>query len=149
MVYAWKPEHSLGDSTVDEQHRRLFGLAGMIAEACNGDRNERIAHEAFLALHQHANQHFEDEEQLLAAVGSPLLEEHKREHEILMTEFKQLWMASRLNLLDDVLRSLSDWLAKRVIPHMLEADPKARWEHLGVRDAAETTAAPLESRSAA
>lgn len=134
--YVWKPEYELGDVTIDTQHRQLLELANLVLEACARGRDERVIWKTFSALHHYTSTHFDDEEKMLAAAGSPLLEEQRRQHVALTAELKQLWTASRLNLLQDVMESLSSWLASRLIPHMMQADREARWGHLGGEAAA-------------
>lgn len=90
-------------------------------------RDERVIWQAFSALHRYTNTHFDEEERMLHEVRSPFLEEHRRQHDALTTELKQLWTASRLNLLQHTLESLSSWLSNRLLPHMMEDDRRARW----------------------
>lgn len=128
MRYAWKPEYSLEDPRIDAQHRQLLELANLVLDACALGRDERVVWQAFSALHRYTNTHFDEEERMLTEVRSPLLEEHRRQHDALTTELKQLWTASRLNLLQHTLESLSSWLSNRLVPHMMEEDRRARWD---------------------
>lgn len=129
MRYAWKPEYSLDDPKIDAQHRQLLELANLVLDACSMGSDERVVWHAFSALHHYADRHFDDEEMLLAELRSPLLEAQRKQHDALTTELKQLWTASRMNLLLHTLESLSSWLSTRLLPHMMEDDRRARWEN--------------------
>lgn len=144
MSYAWKPEYALDDPVIDKQHRQLLELADVVAQACSCERDPEVIANAFSALYHYTNYHFFEEEQLFAKLESPLLEEQRREHERLTAELKQFWAANRLNLLSDVLESLSNWVATRLVPHMIHSDQKARWDHLragGAEDGADDRSA--------
>lgn len=130
MPYHWKPGYSVGDTLIDEQHRQLLELANMVLQARESEGGDRVVGRAFRALSVYTAIHFEAEERLFADIGSPLAAEQKKQHGLLTAELKQIWTASQMNLLDDVLDSLIRWLETRLIRHMIEDDQKARWGHL-------------------
>lgn len=111
----WDLRHSVGNQTLDAQHKNLLAqcnvLADCLAEAGpEGDRKFRQVFEELMAL---SREHFAAEEALLARGGYPELEEHRNERdefdyladEIITTEnfdkdelqtFLALWWAGHI-----------------------------------------------------
>ncbi len=111
----WDARHSVGNETLDAQHRALLAqcnaLADCLADAGEeGDRTFRRLFDELMAL---SREHFAAEEALLARAGYPELEEHRNERdefdylaaEIITTEnfdkhelqsFLALWWAGHI-----------------------------------------------------
>lgn len=71
--FYWKPEYSVGDRHLDEQHRGLIELIDMLEdESRMGDVLSR--------LEIYVDEHFRDEEGMLEKVGYPELAAHKQQH---------------------------------------------------------------------
>lgn len=76
----WGPELELGIPSVDEQHRRLVGLANrLFAELKRGGRGEE-ARRAIAELFAYSATHFADEEGYFSAFNLPGLAEHAEAH---------------------------------------------------------------------
>ncbi len=79
----WVPELSVGNETLDAQHRALLArcaaLAACLADAgAEGEDKFRRAFEELMAL---SREHFAAEEALLARAGYPDLEAHRNERD--------------------------------------------------------------------
>ncbi len=79
----WDPRLSVGNATLDAQHRNLLeycnALADCLAEA--GPEGDRKFRQVFQELMAHSREHFAAEEALLARCGYPELEELRHECE--------------------------------------------------------------------
>lgn len=71
--FVWKPEYSVGDDHLDEQHRGLIQLIHML------DDESRMA-EVLDRLDIYVDEHFRDEEAMLEEADYPNLAAHKQQH---------------------------------------------------------------------
>lgn len=71
--FVWKPEYSVGDEHLDDQHRGLIDLIDML------DDESRMA-EVLDRLDRYVDEHFRDEEAMLERAGYPDLQAHKQQH---------------------------------------------------------------------
>ncbi|MDO9103779.1 MAG: hemerythrin domain-containing protein [Methylovulum sp.] len=76
MKFEWKDEYSLGNATMDSEHRRLFELANVIIESETND--ELIKH--IMQLYKHVREHFHNEEEILKEQAYPDYKRHCEEH---------------------------------------------------------------------
>ena len=79
----WDPRHSVGNETLDDQHRNLLAQCNALADCLtdageDGDRRFRKIFDELMAL---AREHFATEEALLAGCHYPMLEEHRNERD--------------------------------------------------------------------
>ncbi len=111
--FRWKPEYSVGDAHLDEQHRGLFGLIDMLDETANMPV-------VLERLQRYVDEHFRDEEAKLEKAGYPDLAAHRRQHEA----FEEWLEVSRrafgepevTPLLRDSIRSyLKSWLVNHIM----------------------------------
>lgn len=79
----WEPRHSVGNDTLDAQHRAILAQCNALAD-CLDDTSEagdRKYDEIFNELMTLAREHFATEEALLARCGYPDLADHQSERE--------------------------------------------------------------------
>ncbi len=80
---SWEQRHSLGQETLDHQHREIVARCNDLAD-CVADSSplgQTRFREAFEQLMSYAREHFVAEEALLVRGGYPDLEEHRHERE--------------------------------------------------------------------
>jgi len=77
----WRSDYSVGVESIDKEHQHLFALAESLHVAIRtGGGTEKLR--AILSeLVAYTSFHFEHEEKLMADVGYPHLEEHRKEHQ--------------------------------------------------------------------
>jgi len=80
----WDSRHSVGNETLDEQHRNIVAQCNALADCLgeDGDANDEGDHKfrkIFDELMTLSREHFAAEEALLAASGYPMLDEHRNE----------------------------------------------------------------------
>jgi hemerythrin-like metal-binding protein len=75
---AWNPTLSIGDSTIDAQHKHLVDLIGQISEG--RDAQDALTLNAAL---EYAAVHFKAEEEVMRRCGFPGLQAHVAQHKFL------------------------------------------------------------------
>lgn len=94
----WRESFSVGDDLIDAQHRQFFAEIRRIAAAIEGGAGRDAVAAFFRAFVTGLERHFRDEEDLLARVRFPDLDNHKVEHQALLSAVKaveDLVVASR------------------------------------------------------
>ena len=122
----WTSEFETGNSRVDEQHKKFIVLSNTLKESVENGTDKEIVRAAFNALLGYTNKHFKDEEDFWAGVDTEMMEEHQREHRILVNELEELWHQSRFN--SDLGERLRDWVETRLLTHFLKSDVDMLWE---------------------
>lgn len=119
MHLQWSEAYECGESTIDEQHRELFTLANATLDATlNHDEGALQQLERFI---HHVQEHFADEEALLAKVGYPELERHRRIHAGLLQEATRLHQRTVEG--SSTLGELVEFLGTHVVArHLMVAD---------------------------
>lgn len=117
----WKDSFCCGNQLIDSQHQALFHLANELLEAVLSARPATEIAAIMTRLLADISQHFDDEEEILAAAGFPGMSQHVAEHARLLAKGSNMaeeFRAATLNVGD-----LFQFLASEVIlHHMLEAD---------------------------
>ena len=104
MHLAWRPAYTSGHPLIDAQHRQLFALANeALGRASQGYEGVRPVLDRLL---RHCEEHFADEERILAAAGYGDLNAHARSHRYLVERAQSL-----RNQCDDDLVDLATLLA--------------------------------------
>jgi hemerythrin len=122
---AWDDHLLLGNTQVDEQHKRLFGLLGELVEQCiDGTSTERLQ-ETLDFLVEYTVRHFRDEEVLQVRCNFPEYNRHKELHE----EFKKtvsglVQQFSENGSSTELSNSVNSIVIKWLIGHILREDKK-------------------------
>lgn len=119
----WHESYNCGDSTIDQEHRKLFELANTLIESTftwNG--NSEVFNSALEKLLAHVIQHFADEEAILAQHQYTDLEAHASAHKVLIERALRLrdQAAGDVTIGELVNFIVGDVIAK----HMLKEDRK-------------------------
>ncbi len=125
----WSMDYSVGITTIDEQHKRLFGAINQLAELANqkDDNKTRRFSEVLkllLFLNNYIYLHFQDEERAMAEIEYEGLRYHKLLHQNFSENVNQTYIEFLENEeidLDQLLKTLKDWLSS----HILQEDMKA------------------------
>ncbi|GEM_PF-1138190 len=120
----WRPSYNLGDPKIDNQHRQLVDLVNCLcAEICRSS-SKNIVEKILVQLVHYAEEHFRDEEELMAHIGYPELQEHTEEHVRLVEEvfeFKKKYDDGLVSK-EDLVNFLKIWL----IDHIIGSDLKIK-----------------------
>ncbi|MCG8512246.1 MAG: hypothetical protein MI741_23760 [Rhodospirillales bacterium] len=120
--FEWKDEYLIGDRHVDDQHQMLLSLANLLHDAVIQGTDKMVVDQAFEILRFYTEQHFADEEELMAQRQCYGLETHKSQHRELTIELRQLWQSNLDGEPETVGKVLSDWVSQRLIPHFTGPD---------------------------
>lgn len=118
----WHKSYDCGESTIDQQHRKLFDLANTLIEsAFTRDENPQRFDSNLEKLLAHVVQHFADEEAILARHHYADLDAHKRAHTELIEHALRLRDAASAGGV--TIGDLVNFLADEVIAqHMFKTD---------------------------
>ena len=81
----WKEFYSVGDDTIDPQHRQILRLINELYSAMAGEMEKKTIKNLVDQLVAYTQNHFEHEEKVMEEHGYPGLAEHKVLH-YFMTE---------------------------------------------------------------
>lgn len=124
VKFIWKPEYDTGNARIDAQHKQLFELANLLWISVERDRIEAVATAAVEALLAYADYHFSDEEEYFARIDTPVLEDHKKQHEDMAEEIRALAVADLIGA-KGIGARLEHWVEERLVPHIMYSDQEA------------------------
>jgi len=111
-IFEWDESIALGISTIDEQHKALFGWINNLNEAVKrGDGAEEVG-EVIWKLITYVTEHFSAEERLMLSCNYPGLAAHRKEHDEFVSRLQEI----QRNFNDghemgkNILDFLVDWL---------------------------------------
>ena len=116
----WLDAYDSGNSLIDSQHRQMFAIVNALFDEANGAVTPRVL-ELLDELIMHTIAHFRDEEWQLERLGFGEIEEHRREHAVLLE--KTLTQRQVLSAGSGTCAELLDFLADEVVfGHLLGCD---------------------------
>jgi hemerythrin len=107
----WKEEYSVGDNSIDDQHRQIIELINDLHRVISlNSSNSSVAVKGVLEqLTHYTIQHFQHEEKVMQACRYPDIENHKAMH----SRLRRRTAAMRSNMFlvtdRDLLEYLRDW----------------------------------------
>lgn len=118
MAIYWLEGLETGVDLIDTQHQQLFAQADMLLNSANPERVPETLH--FLATY--INNHFHDEENLMALVAYPQQQEHHRHHRRYVKSLQALIEryeaeGQRLSLTLAVYNHVVSWLREHILVH--------------------------------
>ena len=123
--FEWRPEYSVGNEAIDEDHRGLFAL---VRELESADMTDGLLDDILSRLEAYAAGHFAREEALMSEVGYPGLAEHVTEHRAFVEWLESVRRTYRraaespFQVGDLVNAFLERWL----VEHIMEEDMRYR-----------------------
>ena len=115
----WKDEYSVGIDVIDEQHKKLFEISEVLANAIEINEIKDI----LLFLENYMEFHFNTEEALMKKYNYELLEEHNKLHEELKEKLKgymELYFLGNYSFIEELEEDVQEWIYE----HVLEEDKK-------------------------
>lgn len=121
----WTNGMAVGDDMIDHDHRILLALVNQAASP--GTSEDPIAIEFVLdELLGYTAQHFAREEALIERIGFPDLAEHRRVHQQMLAEVRQLQQrldASAPHVGEELAQFLGEWLTRHILVEDLRYAP--------------------------
>jgi hemerythrin len=130
--FVWRPEYSVGHSSVDEEHRKLFALIDELDKSLSAAEACPDGAALIEGLDSFASSHFATEEALMLSSGCPYLASHRLEHESLRERLgahRRRFDCGDAEALADLDGFLKDWVLRHVLlvdrqymPYLAAAD---------------------------
>ena len=119
----WDVKYSVNVQEIDDQHEKLFSLFNKLQVAMIKGKQKAELEQVLAELIDYTVIHFATEEKLMHQFSYIGYVEHKRTHDTLLAEAKELqenFIKDRIILAEEVSVFLTDWLTD----HILEVDKK-------------------------
>ncbi|ECL9213600.1 bacteriohemerythrin [Campylobacter jejuni] len=122
MLPKWDKTFSVHNAKIDEQHKKLFELAGKVEYLIDKPVYKDDVKALLAEFFNYMKDHFNDEEKYMKLIGYPDLEEHKRIHkEIIQSMIDLIKNIKSTNDLKEKLYTVSK---KWLLEHILYEDMK-------------------------
>lgn len=118
MLIQWIDAMSVGDQSIDAQHRQLIDTINKLDEAMRVGRGQDALLVVFDRLIRYVKTHFAHEEALMERIGFPNIDAHRLEHRALTTkvvEFRQKLTSGQIGLAIPVSTFLQKWLENHIM----------------------------------
>ena len=122
-MFSWSEEYSVSFAEIDQQHRRLFELAGELHAAMLAGSGKQVLARTLDSLIGYTKTHFFHEERLMQARQYPGYSAHKAEHEALtrnVLQFQKDFLSGKQAMSVQLLQFLKRWLQA----HIAQTDRK-------------------------
>lgn len=118
--FIWQDAYSIGNETIDAEHRHLLELANQVARFRVSDEPLETVRSAVVALYDYVQTHFAHEEAYMKAAGYPGLPAHRMLHEAIVHEMNTIMHESPQ--LDTLVYNLKRLIKNWVTGHVQQAD---------------------------
>lgn len=119
----WTDKLKMEVTECDEQHKQLVALINTFHEALRGGNASEVTGKVLADLLDFAAHHHATEEQLLKLHDYPELESHKRLHDALIVQVKEL--RGKVNRGESVAGETVDFLKEWVDHHIMVVDKRS------------------------
>ena len=124
MVFMeWTENFSVKVPSIDEQHKKLFGLINDFYSGFKEKPTKERMTELIKGLKDYALYHFSTEEKYMEMYNFPGYKNHKKEHEIFIekiADISERYESGRLVVSLEITNFMKDWLTN----HILGTDKK-------------------------
>ena len=120
----WKEDYSVGHDEIDKQHQQLIGIINDLFLAIKDGSEEKFLQEILVRMYEYTKLHFVYEEELLARISYPNIENHQSLHEWMVVKTKN--MRHRLLDHEETAREILEMLKKWWIDHIRKTDMQYR-----------------------
>ncbi|NLG83530.1 MAG: hemerythrin family protein, partial [Firmicutes bacterium] len=86
----WSDDLSVGFPRIDAQHKELFAQVNELLEASHAARGKEVVGRILSFLEKYVVEHFNTEEEFMAAFDYPDLASHRAEHRQFVQDFSRL-----------------------------------------------------------
>ena len=120
----WDDSYKVGIKIVDDQHKQLFDIVNKLYDLEDEDNSKEELRSILYKFNEYMQTHFKDEEEYMASIGYPALDEHKQIHNDIMKNLADIvHTPAKLAIIKSKMRVV----AKRVlIDHIVNEDIKIK-----------------------
>ncbi len=119
--FQWTEEMSVGNVTLDDDHKAFFTISNLIMEAQRLDPRSHVTESALLMLGEYVGGHFLREEKAMRAVKYPRITGHIQKHTKFRAHVQAIVNAYREGT-TSVIRELPDLVVDWLRGHILSED---------------------------
>lgn len=115
-TFLWDGSLNTGHAAIDSQHERLVGLINRLAGAWDSPERDGAVMQAITDMYLYANEHFREEEALMASSGYPGLAAHQALHREFVARAHAFTDASLADAapFEEMLEFLTTWLTQHI-----------------------------------
>lgn len=124
MLPAWSKEISVHNEKIDEQHKKLFEIAGRAYMMTEKKSSKEEVIGVLRELLEYTKVHFKDEEEYMQSISFPRLEAHREIHqEIIRDMVGAVTRVQNLNdLKDEIAKIAKNWLLVHIIKEDMQIE---------------------------
>lgn len=122
MPQEWKEIYSLHHEIIDAQHQELFHLANKVEALDPKKTTKEDLSILFKKFFSYMREHFKDEEAYMKSIDYPLLDDHKKLHEVIIDNLTNILKHTKgIEAIQAKMKVIAhQWL----VEHILENDLK-------------------------
>jgi hemerythrin len=117
MLIQWTQELSVGNEKIDSEHQRWIEILNDFYNGLKSGQPKEKLNDLILAMLDYTKYHFKSEEEYMASVGFPGIEEHKNLHQEYVdkiTVFYEKIKSNKMILSIEVTNFLKSWLINHI-----------------------------------
>lgn len=117
-IFAWTEDMSVGNLTIDMQHKELVKLVNRLADAMQTGTANAAMSGILNELVSYTVKHFRDEEKIFSATAYPGAAAHKEKHKYLVSKVQELQKGlqnGQVAISVVTLQFLRDWLVEHIM----------------------------------
>jgi hemerythrin len=125
MTIAWRDAMSVGDETIDADHRHLVDMINAFEAAVAGDIDHKKVGRVLLGLVDYTGEHFKREEEIQLLIRYPYHESHRHGHRDVLkqlTAIAQDYIRATGSARDEMIRGLGKFLREWLVDHIIQSD---------------------------
>ena len=120
MLPSWSKELSVHNEAIDEQHKKLFEIAGRAYALTNKKATKEEIITILRELLNYTQEHFKDEEAYMESIYYPRLIQHKERHREIIRDMTSAVM--QIRNVDDLKEQLAIIAKKWLLEHIIRED---------------------------
>lgn len=121
--FEWNPSMSVGVAEFDNHHQKLISYINQLHDAMKEGKGKNIITDLLKNLYDYTVFHFSKEEEKLASINYPKLDEQKTAHKAFIDKVNEYYKRSSegdLFLSVEILDFLSNWLKNHILKTDME-----------------------------
>jgi len=118
IQFVWEDKYSVGNPDIDNEHKEMFALGNKLPEISS----EKEVKSLIMRLYKYVRVHFTHEEEMMKAIGFPLLEEHTSLHGDLLSQLNKI--SSQPLDTDEALWKFKKFVYDWLISHIMNEGQK-------------------------
>jgi hemerythrin-like metal-binding protein len=117
-LFAWKPEYSVQNDTIDTQHKGLVSTINKLFEAMSTGKTQAQILPILKSLQSYTISHFSTEEAMMKKVSYPDFDNHQAQHLAFIDQVKTQMVnleAGKQSVSIELLKFLREWLTQHIL----------------------------------